>query len=67
MTITPERPDSLDERSVASSACRPEFDDYPTSLEALGDWHLLGALEIHRPDLTAAYARLIDQEPFDED
>ena len=33
----------------------------------LADWHLLRALAIHRPDLTAPYVHLVDQEPFDED
>ena len=36
-------------------------------LRAFGDWHLLRALAIHRPELTAPYVHLIDQEPFDED
>ena len=48
-------------------ARRLEYDDYPTPFEGLSDWHLLRALAIHRPELTAPYAHLIDQEPFDED
>ena len=67
MPITPERLASFDETSVASLARRLEFDDYRTPFEGLSDWHLLRALAIHRPELTAPYAHLIDQEPFDED
>ena len=48
-------------------ARRLEYDDYQTPFEGLGDWHLLRALAIHRPELTAPYVHLIDQEPFDED
>lgn len=67
MLITPERLASFDEASVAMLARRLEYDDYPTPFESLSDWHLLRALAIHRPELTAPYAHLIDQEPFDED
>ena len=67
MPITPERLAAFDEASVATLARRLEDDDYPTPFEGLGDWHLLRALAIHRPELTAPYVHLIDQEPFDED
>ena len=67
MSITPERLASFDEVSVASLARRLEDDDYPTPFEGLGDWHLLRALAIHRPELTRPYVHLIDQEPCDED
>ena len=67
MPITPERLATFDETSVALLARRLEFDDYRTPFEGLSDWHLLRALAIHRPELTAPYAHLIDQEPFDED
>ncbi len=67
MLITPERLASFDEAAVATLARRLEYDDYPTPFEGLNDWHLLRALAIHRPELTAPYAHLIDQEPFDED
>ena len=67
MPITPERLASFDETTVALLARRLEFDDYRTPFEGLSDWHLLRALAIHRPELTAPYVHLIDQEPFDED
>ncbi len=65
--ITPEQLDGFDEASVAVLAQRLEDDDYPTPFAGLGDWHLLRALAIHRPELTRPYVHLIDQEPFDED
>ena len=65
--ITPEQLESFDEASVAVLAQRLEDDDYPTPFAGLGDWHLLRALAIHRPELTRPYVHLIDQEPFDED
>ena len=65
--ITPEQLDDFDEASVAVLAKRLEDDDYPTPFAGLGDWHLLRALAIHRPELTRPYVHLIDQEPFDED
>lgn len=65
--ITPEQLDSFDEASVAVLAQRLEDDDYPNPFAGLGDWHLLRALAIHRPELTRPYVHLIDQEPFDED
>ena len=67
MLITPERLASFDKASVAMLARRLEYDEYPTPFEGLSDWHLLRALAIHRPELTAPYVHLIDQEPFDED
>ena len=63
--ITPEQLDGFDEASVAVLAQRLEDDDYPTPFAGLGDWHLLRALAIHRPELTRPYVHLIDQEPFD--
>ena len=65
--ITPEQLESFDEVSVALLAQRLEDDDYPNPFAGLGDWHLLRALAIHRPELTRPYVHLIDQEPFDED
>ena len=65
--ITAEQLESFDEASVAVLAQRLEDDDYPTPFAGLGDWHLLRALAIHRPELTRPYVHLIDQEPFDED
>ena len=65
--ITPEQLDGFDEASVAVLAQRLEDDDYPNPFAGLGDWHLLRALAIHRPELTRPYVHLIDQEPFDED
>ena len=59
--------ESFDEASVAVLAQRLEDDDYPNPFAGLGDWHLLRALAIHRPELTRPYVHLIDQEPFDED
>ena len=65
--ITPERLEAFDEASIAILADRLDQDDYPNPFEGLGDWHLLRALAIHRPELTLPYLHLIDQEPFDED
>jgi len=66
-SITPERLEQFDDDSIAVLAQRLEDDDYPTPFASLADWHLLRALAIHRPDLTAPYVHLVDQEPFDED
>ena len=65
--ITQEQLQSFDEDQIAVLAKRLDEDDYPTPFEGLNDWHLLRALAIHRPELTAPYLHLIDQEPFDED
>ena len=65
--ITQKRLQEFDEQSIAVLAKRLEEDDYPTPFAGLGDWHLLRALAIHRPELTRPYLHLIDQEPFDED
>ena len=65
--ITPERLQAFDDEATAVLARRLEDDDYPTPFAVLGDWHLLRALAIHYPELTAPYVHLIDQEPFDED
>tara|TARA_B100002051_G_scaffold241114_1_gene245419 strand:- start:2809 stop:3048 length:240 start_codon:yes stop_codon:yes gene_type:complete len=65
--ITPERLASFDDEAVAELARRLDEDDYPTPFAGLSDWHLLRALAIHRPELTAPYVHLVDQEPFDED
>ena len=67
MPITPESLDAFDDDKVALLAKRLEDDDYPTPFDGLSDWHLLRALAIHRPELTAPYVHLVDQEPFDED
>ena len=67
MPIMPESLDAFDDDKVALLAQRLEEDDYPTPFDGLGDWHLLRALAIHRPELTAPYVHLVDQEPFDED
>ena len=55
------------EHIVAVLALRLEDDDYPSPFDGLGDWHLLRALAIHRPELVRPYVHLVDQEPFDED
>ncbi len=65
--ITPERLSAFDELGIAVLAKRLEDDDYPSPFDGLGDWHLLRALAIHRPELTRPYLHLVDQEPFDED
>ena len=65
--ITRERLAQFDEESIAVLARRLDDDDYPTPFAGLSDWHLLRALAIHRPELTAPYVHLVDQEPFDED
>ncbi len=65
--ITQELLYKFDDESTARLAERLEEDDYQSPFEGLGDWHLLRALAIHRPELTLDYHHLIDQEPFDED
>jgi hypothetical protein len=65
--ITPERLAAFDEAAIADLARRLEDDDYPNPFASLGDWHLLRALAIHRPELARPYVHLVDQEPFDED
>ncbi len=65
--ITQERLKAFDEKSMALLAKRLDDDDYPTPFAGLGDWHLLRALAIHRPELARPYLHLVDQEPFDED
>ncbi len=65
--ITPEHLQAFDQEATAELARRLEEDDYPTAFAGLGDWHLLRALAIHRPDLTFPYVHLVDQEIFDED
>ena len=67
MSITPERLAEFNDESIAVLARRLDDDDYPSAFDSLEDWHLLRALAIHRPDLTAPYVHLVDQEPFDED
>ena len=67
MSITPESLAEFDEESIAVLARRLDDDDYQSPFDSLSDWHLLRALAIHRPDLTAPYVHLVDQEPFDED
>ena len=66
-SITPEQLEAFDEVGIAELARRLEEDDYPTPFACLGDWHLLRALAIHRPELVKPYVHLVDQEPFDEE
>ncbi|CAK6701540.1 DUF2555 domain-containing protein [Synechococcus sp. CCY9201] len=66
-SITPEQLEAFDEVGIAELARRLEEDDYPTPFAGLGDWHLLRALAIHRPELVKPYVHLVDQEPFDEE
>ena len=65
--ITEELLAAQTEASVAVLAQRLEDDDYVSPFDGLGDWHLLRALAIHRPELVRPYVHLVDQEPFDED
>ena len=65
--ITPERQAQFNQESIAVLAKRLDEDDYQTPFAGLADWHLLLALAIHSPYLTAPYVHLVDQEPFDED
>ena len=65
--ITKELLAAQTEASVAVLAQRLEDDDYASPFDGLGDWHLLRALAIHRPELVRPYVHLVDQEPFDED
>ncbi len=67
VTINEALINEFDDEATAILAKRLEDDDYPTPFAGLGDWHLLRALAIHRPELTTPYLHLIDQEPFDED
>ena len=65
--ITTEQLNEFNDETIAVLAKRLDEDDYSTPFEGLGDWHLLRALAIHRPELVRPYLHLIDQEPFDED
>ena len=64
--ISEELVNSFNEKMTLELATRLEEDDYKTPFDGLRDWHLLRALAINRPELTANYIHLLDQEPFDE-
>ena len=64
--ISEELVNSFDEEMTFELAKRLEEDNYMTPFDGLNDWHLLRALAINRPELTAEYIHLLDQEPFDE-
>ena len=64
--ISEELINSFNEVMTFELAKRLEEDDYLTPFDGLKDWHLLRALAINRPELTADYIHLLDQEPFDE-
>ena len=64
--ISAELVESFNEEMTYELAKRLEDDNYITPFEGLKDWHLLRALAINRPELTADYIHLLDQEPFDE-
>ena len=64
--ISAELVESFNEEMTCELAKRLEDDNYITPFEGLKDWHLLRALAINRPELTADYIHLLDQEPFDE-
>ena len=64
--ISEELVNSFNEEMTFELAKRLEDDNYITPLDGLKDWHLLRALAINRPELTADYIHLLDQEPFDE-
>ena len=57
---------SFNEEMTFELAKRLEDENYITPFDGLKDWHLLRALAINRPELTADYIHLLDQEPFDE-
>ena len=64
--ISEELVNSFNEEMTFELAKRLEDDNYITPFDGLKDWHLLRALAINRPELTADYIHLLDQEPFDE-
>ena len=64
--ISEELVNSFNEEMTLELANRLEDDNYSTRFDGLKDWHLLRALAINRPELTADYIHLLDQEPFDE-
>ena len=64
--ISEELIDSFNEEMTQKLANRLEEDNYNISFDGLNNWHLLRALTINRPELTAEYIHLLDQEPFDE-
>ena len=64
--ISEELVNSFDEQMTFELAKRLEDDNYISPFDGLKDWHLLRALAINRPELTADYLHLLDQEPFDE-
>ena len=64
--ISEELVNSFNEEMTFELAKRLEDDNYDTPFDGLKDWHLLRALAINRPELTADFVHLLDQEPFDE-
>ena len=64
--ISEELVNSFNEEMTFELAKRLEDDNYITPFDGLKDWHLLRALAINRPELTADYIHLLDQEHFDE-
>ena len=64
--ISEELIDSFNEEMTQKLANRLEEDNYNISFDDLNNWHLLRALAINRPELTAEYIHLLDQETFDE-
>tara|TARA_Y100000991_G_C21916918_1_gene324786 strand:- start:844 stop:1065 length:222 start_codon:yes stop_codon:yes gene_type:complete len=64
--ISDELVNSFNEEMTFELAKRLEDDNYDTPFDGLKDWHLLRALAINRPELTADFVHLLDQEPFDE-
>ncbi len=64
--ISEELVNSFNEEMTFELAKRLEDENYITPFDGLKDWHLLRALAINRPELTADYIHLLDQEPFDE-
>ena len=59
--ISEELVNSFDEEMTLELAKRLEDDEYITPFDGLTDWHLLRALAINRPELTADYIHLLDQ------
>ena len=64
--ISDELVNSFDEEMTLEPAKRLEEVKDNTPFDGFKDLHLLRALAINSPKLTANYNHLLDQEPFDE-
>ena len=57
---------SLNEKMTFEVAKKLEDENYVSPFDGFKDWHSLRALVNNKPELTADYIHLLEQEPFDE-